>query len=194
MPLVSEHSIFIKQKLSSCFKKSTEQPQIYPFPGGSSKDGGCIHPMETPIRTACILVDGNCCGLCFTSASPAMLSNHKPSACGSWHRWGVLVNLVEILQGTFMQEALCLFLHSFTKDELGAWLAAPSYKNPQKVTAYLYSHGLNYVWPGASCSVAAMEQGWTGHEMHVLLTGTWLTPAMPNQPFWLWKPNWTMVN
>lgn len=80
MPLVSEHSIFIKQKLFSCFKKSTEQPQIYPFPGGSSKDAGCIHPMETPIRTACILVDGNCCGLCFTSASPAMLSNHKPSA------------------------------------------------------------------------------------------------------------------
>lgn len=193
MPLVSEHSIFIKQKLFSCFKKSTEQPQIYPFPGGSSKDAGCIHPMETPIRTACILVDGNCCGLCFTSASPAMLSNHKPSAWAAgtggvcwWTSWRYCK--------AHSCRKLCLFLHSFTKDELGAWLAAPSHKNPQKVTAYLYSHGQNCVWPGASCSVAAMEQEWTGHEMHVLLTGTWLTPAMPNQPFWRWKPNWTMVN
>lgn len=80
VPLVTEQSIFIKQKLFSCFTRSTQQPHIYPFPGGSSKDAVCVRLMETPVRTACISVDGNCCGLCFTSASPAMLSSHKPSA------------------------------------------------------------------------------------------------------------------
>lgn len=122
----------------------------------------------------------------------AVLHQHQPNyakqpqtlltgqlAQGGWISWSRL-------QSTFVQEALCLFLHSFTKAELTAWLAAPSYKYPRKVIAYWYTHDQNWFWPDASCSVPASEEGWTGHKMHVL-TGTWLTLAMSNWPFWLWK-------
>lgn len=44
------------------------------------------------------------------------------------------------LQSTFVQEALRLFLHNFTKAKLASWLATPGYEHPRKVIAYWYVH------------------------------------------------------
>lgn len=44
------------------------------------------------------------------------------------------------LQSTFLQEALCLFLHNFTKAKLAAWLATPGYEHSRKVIAHWYGH------------------------------------------------------
>lgn len=141
-------------------------------------------------------------GLCTPPVSPGSGTaqwawhphQHQPSSAeqpqspwpGSWHRCLCWWTSGSRLQSAWVQETLGLFLHSFTKAELAAWLAAPSYKYPRKTSSLLLIPPTRIALATHKLFCLCLEEEWSGHGAHVL-TGTWLALPMSNWHFFLWK-------